>query len=76
MGNGWTPERRKKQSEMIQIWKPWEKSSGPKTDEGKKKSSQNALKHGLRSAENREVEKLIAQYGRLERAQRQEIKNR
>ena len=33
----------------------------------------NALKHGLRSAENREVERLIALYGRLKREMREEI---
>ena len=36
-------------------------------------SSQNALKHGMRSAGNREVERLIAQLGRLEREMREEI---
>ena len=29
-------------------WKPWEKSSGPKTPEGKAKVSQNAYKGGMR----------------------------
>ena len=33
----------------------------------------NALKHGIRSAENREVERFIAQLGRLERKMREEI---
>ncbi len=44
--NGWTPERRQKQAELIQNWKPWERSTGPKTVEGKAKSSQNAYKGG------------------------------
>ena len=35
-------------SELIHKWKPWEKSSGPRTPEGKAKSSQNAFKGGLR----------------------------
>ena len=33
--NGWTPERRKRQAEMIKNWKPWEQSTGPTTPEGK-----------------------------------------
>jgi len=47
--NGWTPERRKKQSEAIKRWKPWEQSTGAKTSQGKQKSKMNAYKHGARS---------------------------
>jgi hypothetical protein len=47
--NGWTPERRKRQSETIKRWKPWEQSTGAKTNQGKEKSKMNALKHGARS---------------------------
>lgn len=38
----WTPERRAKQAEAIRRWKPWEKSTGPRTPEGKARSSRNA----------------------------------
>ena len=48
MANGWTEERRKRQSELIQDWQPWEQSTGPRTAEGKAKSSQNAFKGGTR----------------------------
>ncbi len=48
MANGWTLERRQRQSAAIQTWQPWVKSTGPKTTEGKAKSSQNAFKGGLR----------------------------
>jgi len=51
MKHGWTPERRKKQSQLIQNWKPWENSTGPRTEQGRATSSMNALKHGMRSAE-------------------------
>ncbi|PQV51794.1 hypothetical protein B0G83_1041 [Paraburkholderia sp. BL21I4N1] len=51
MANGWTTERKAKQAEAIRRWKPWERSTGPTTEEGKAGASQNALKHGLRSAE-------------------------
>ncbi len=44
MTNGWTPERRARQAELIRQWRPWEKSTGPKTDEGKATSSRNADK--------------------------------
>lgn len=38
----WTPERRAKQAENIRRWKPWKKSTGPRTPEGKARSSRNA----------------------------------
>ena len=44
MANGWTQERRQRQSEAIRRWRPWEQSTGPKTPEGKAKASQNANK--------------------------------
>jgi hypothetical protein len=33
--NGWTAERRTRQGAAIHRWKPWERSTGPKTTEGK-----------------------------------------
>jgi hypothetical protein len=45
----WTEERRKKQAEAIKRWKPWEKSTGPKTKDGKARIRLNACKHGFRS---------------------------
>ena len=46
---GWSPERRAKQAELIRALKPWQKSTGPRTDEGRARASSNALKHGFRS---------------------------
>ena len=46
MANGWTFERRQKQSEMIRNWQPWKMSTGAKTFEGKGVSKMNAFKHG------------------------------
>ena len=46
MANGWTPERRERQAKLIQQWRPWEKSTGPKTKAGKAVASQNAFKGG------------------------------
>lgn len=49
-----TEAHKKALSERINEWKPWEKSSGPVSPEGKKHSAKNSLKHGNRSrkAEN------------------------
>ncbi len=39
--NGWTPERRARQAALIRAWKPWERSTGPRTTDGKARSSAN-----------------------------------
>lgn len=49
MKNGWTPERRDRQAALIRTWKPWEKSTGPVSAEGKAAVSQNAFKGGWRN---------------------------
>lgn len=51
MANGWTAERRARQAALIWTWRPWEQSTGPKTERGKAAASVNAMKHGLRSTE-------------------------
>lgn len=38
----WTPERRAKQAGIIALTRPWEKSTGPRTERGKAISSRNA----------------------------------
>lgn len=55
--SAWTPERRARQAEVIRRAKPWEKSTGPKTDEGKAISSRNAHK-GLGREERRQMDRL------------------
>ena len=54
MSNGWTQERRQRQSELIHKWKPWA-LAGVKTEEGKNISKMNAYKHGARCAEIRNM---------------------
>ena len=49
VANVWITERRARQSEAIQRWKPWERSTGPKSAEGKVKVSQNAFKGAERA---------------------------
>ena len=44
--SNWTSERRKRQSELIQQWRPWEKSTGPTSEDGKSKSARNVYKGG------------------------------
>ena len=56
----WTAEERARQAELIKIWKPWKQSTGARTAEGKAASSQNALVHGGRSAEMKELQKAIS----------------
>ena len=40
--SSWTPERRAKQAEAIRLWQPWNESTGPRTKDGKARSSRNA----------------------------------
>ena len=65
--NGWTLERRKRQSEMIKSWLPWEKSTGPKTEEGKRVSASRGYKGGSR--------KMLRELSRALRELRREIES-
>lgn len=69
MGNpakGWTPERRKKQSEAIKRWRPWNQSTGPKSVEGRQRVSRNAWTGGYRQ-EMRELTKMVNEQVRTTR---------
>ena len=55
----WTKEQREAQSIIMKERKAWLKSTGPKSDEGKQKVRDNALKHGMRSAEAEELRRLL-----------------
>jgi hypothetical protein len=54
----WTPERKAKQSQTIRQWKPWEKSTGPRSPEGKARVGRNAWKGGHR-LELRELARMV-----------------
>ena len=62
----WTAEQRQRQRELIQRWKPWTKSTGAKTPEGKKRSTQNAYKTG----KSLEIREMIKQLNKLLREQK------
>lgn len=58
--NRWTVERRARQSELIRTWKPWEMSTGAKTDEGKSRVSKNAWK-GNHRQQIRDMTRMVNQ---------------
>ena len=58
MANGWTAERRARQAELIRSWRPWERSTGPKTAQGKDRSKMNRYRGATRTQE-REFQRLI-----------------
>ena len=60
MANAWTPERRARQAELIRRWRPWERSTGPRSEEGKARVSQNANRGGSRE-KLRRLMKLLRQ---------------
>jgi len=62
----WTPEERLKQSKAIRSWKPWEKSTGAKSLQGKAISSKNATKNG----DSAYVRELIKQMNKILREQK------
>jgi len=68
MPNGWTDERKAKQAEAIRRWKPWERSTGPRTVGGKAASSRNAFK-GRRSRWA-----MLRELGRLLREQKKALR--
>ena len=66
MASNWTPERRAKQSRAIHRWKPWEKSTGPKSPEGKAQSAMRGFKGGTRE--------LLRELARMLREQNEALK--
>ena len=71
MANGWTLERRARQAERIREWRPWEQSTGPKTEASKAVVARNAWKGGSRQMMRELCRALKLQrdnIGKLERA--------
>lgn len=53
-----TPEHRALRAELIRKWKPWENSTGPKSEAGKAQSAMRGYKGGWRG-ELRELARLM-----------------
>lgn len=61
-----TPEHRAMRAELIRRWKPWEKSTGPKTEQGKAQSAMRGYKGGTRE--------MLRELGRMLREQSEALK--
>lgn len=72
--SAWTEERRARQAEIIRQNKPWEKSTGPRTEEGKAISSRNAYDgdfvHEMRERRKSIMKEALALYGRKSMSRR------
>ena len=64
MAGAWTDERRLGARERALKSRLWEKSTGPRTNEGKAISARNSRKHGMRSREAIEIRRLMAEWDR------------
>lgn len=69
--SGWTPERRARQAEATRRWKPWERSTGPRTAEGKAAASRNADKGGKRAKLRADLARVRALIRMLDAEQRE-----
>lgn len=68
----WTTAERKRQAQLIRAWQPW-KLAGVKTQAGKAISRMNAYKHGLYSAEVKQIEKFLAYSKKINREKQKQI---
>jgi hypothetical protein len=58
-GNGWTSERRARQAELIRQWKPWAKSTGPRSPEGRQRLYRAMPGRGGHRQQLRELSKMV-----------------
>lgn len=55
-GGRWTPELRAKQAAAIHRWRPWSRSTGPRTADGKAVAAANGPRHPVRVRQGTESE--------------------
>ncbi len=67
---GWSDERRAAHAAAMRRWKPWERSTGPRTAAGKARAARNALKHGLHTKLMRRARRLLRRQAHFVRAVR------
>jgi hypothetical protein len=67
MTKGWPPARRRAQAARMRAQKPWLRSTGPRTANGKARSRLNGYKHGLRSQAMRRLKSLLREQRRFMR---------
>jgi hypothetical protein len=71
MGNGWTLERRARQAALIRTWRPWEKSTGPRTAQGKATAARNGDTGSAWKDERDNLRALKREFAELMRQQRE-----
>ncbi len=57
-----TVEHRALRSKLIRRWKPWDRSTGPKSQQGKETVARNATKHGNRSSKVLDELKVLGEF--------------
>lgn len=68
------PERRARQAALIRTWQPWAKSTGPRTETGKARSSRNGDRGGKWIEERASLREFKNTVGELLRQQRELLK--
>ena len=74
MANGWTPERRARQAELIRTWRPWDQSTGPRTQAGKARTARNGDRGGAWQVERENLRGLKATINDLLSQQREMLR--